>query len=170
MRTLLFLCLLLIGLPGLARADDPLPPLQYYTLTPQQALHIVTAGPGKKVVFFYASWCPDCLQKLPGMMDVASVVTQEKIATFYGLALQDDIPGIDQVLGAYKTIPFAPVIIYDSDREQMRFAMADLNAKWQGGLPYTIIFDENNHILAEGNYDPSVVMSIVAKKKETDSD
>ncbi|WP_370263358.1 TlpA family protein disulfide reductase [Limnobacter sp.] len=119
-------------------------PLAGYTFqTPQGASLDLGALQGKTVVInFWATWCPPCVEEMPEL-DALYPQLQAQQVELIGIAI-DSPSNVAQFLE--KTPVSYPIVLAGMGGTELGKALGNT----QGGLPFTVILDENgNQILKE---------------------
>ncbi len=95
------------------------------------------------VVNFWASWCPPCQREIPGFIRLQRKYGADGLQ-FVGIAIDDK-----SAVQAYanKTGFNYPILV--SDLEGVSLARASGN--YSGGLPYTIVIDQQGRVVAAGS-------------------
>lgn len=129
---------------GLKPQKGPDYPLSGYTFdTPQGASLDLGALKGKVVVLnFWATWCPPCVEEMPEL-DALYPQLQAQNVELIGIAI-DSPSNVKQFL--QKTPVNYPVVLAGMTGTELGKTLGNQ----QGGLPFTIILDENgNEILTK---------------------
>jgi len=119
-------------------------PLSGYTFdTPQGGSLDLSALKGKVVVLnFWATWCPPCVEEMPEL-DHLYPQLQAQNVELIGIAI-DSPSNVAQFL--QKTPVNYPIVLAGMTGTELGKALGNQ----QGGLPFTVILDENgNKILTE---------------------
>jgi thiol-disulfide isomerase/thioredoxin len=119
-------------------------PLSGYTFeTPQGGSLDLGALKGKVVVLnFWATWCPPCVEEMPEL-DALYPQLQGRQIELIGIAI-DSPSNVQQFL--LKTPVSYPIVLAGMTGTELGKALGNQ----QGGLPFTVILDENgNKILTE---------------------
>ncbi|VWX37349.1 TlpA disulfide reductase family protein [Limnobacter sp. 130] len=129
---------------GLKPQNGPDYPLTGYTFdTPQGGSLDLGALKGKVVVLnFWATWCPPCVEEMPELDELYPQLQAQNIELI-GIAI-DSPSNVDQFL--QKTPVNYPIVLAGMAGTELGKALGNQ----QGGLPFTVILDENgNKILTE---------------------
>jgi thiol-disulfide isomerase/thioredoxin len=129
---------------GLKPQGGPDYPLAGYTFeTPQGGSLDLGALKGKVVVLnFWATWCPPCVEEMPELDELYPQLQAQNIELI-GIAI-DSPSNVDQFLK--KTPVNYPIVLAGMTGTELGKALGNQ----QGGLPFTVILDENgNKILTE---------------------
>lgn len=125
---------LYLGL-GSRSVDTPYPLAGQSFQTPQGTTLDLAALKGKKVVLnFWATWCPPCLEEMPEL-DALHHELQERQIELIGIAV-DTAPNVQQFL--HKRPVHYPIVLAGFDGT----TLAKTLGNEQGGLPFTVILDE----------------------------
>lgn len=129
---------------GLKPQGEPTYPLSGYTFeTPEGGSLDLGALKGKVVVLnFWATWCPPCVEEMPEL-DALYPQLQAQNVELVGIAI-DSPSNVEQFL--LKTPVNYPIVLAGMTGTELGKALGNK----QGGLPFTVILDENgNEILKE---------------------
>lgn len=129
---------------GLKPGNQTEYPLSGYTFeTPQGGSLDLGALKGKVVVLnFWATWCPPCVEEMPEL-DALYPELQGKQVELIGIAI-DSPSNVQQFL--LKTPVNYPIVLAGMTGTELGKVLGNQ----QGGLPFTVILDENgNKILTE---------------------
>ncbi|HEX4844071.1 MAG TPA: TlpA disulfide reductase family protein [Limnobacter sp.] len=150
---------LAIGLYFGLRPKGEAYPLSGYTFqTPQGASLDLGALKGKTVVLnFWATWCPPCVEEMPEL-DALYPQLQAQNVELIGIAI-DSPSNVEQFL--QKTPVGYPIVLAGMTGTELGKALGNN----QGGLPFTVILDENgNQILKEaGRIHMSTITDALAR-------
>ena len=103
--------------------------------TPQGATLDLAALKGKKVILnFWATWCPPCLEEMPEL-DALHRELQERQIELIGIAV-DTGPNVQEFLRK-RPVQY-PVVLAGFDGTTLAKSLGNE----QGGLPFTVILDE----------------------------
>ncbi|RZS38507.1 peroxiredoxin [Limnobacter thiooxidans] len=129
---------------GLKPQGEPAYPLNGYTFeTPQGGSLDLGALKGKVVVLnFWATWCPPCVEEMPELDELYPEL-QARNVELIGIAI-DSPSNVQQFL--QKTPVNYPIVLAGMTGTELGKALGNK----QGGLPFTVILDENgNELLTE---------------------
>lgn len=129
---------------GLKPQNAPSYPLSGYTFdTPQGGSLDLGALKGKVVVLnFWATWCPPCVEEMPELDDLYPQLQAQNVELI-GIAI-DSPANVQQFL--LKTPVNYPIVLAGMAGTELGKVLGNQ----QGGLPFTVILDENgNQILTE---------------------
>jgi thiol-disulfide isomerase/thioredoxin len=129
---------------GLKPQGEPTYPLSGYTFdTPQGGSLDLGALKGKVVVLnFWATWCPPCVEEMPELDELYPQLQAQNVELI-GIAI-DSPSNVDQFL--QKTPVNYPIVLAGMTGTELGKALGNQ----QGGLPFTVILDENgNELLTE---------------------
>ncbi len=129
---------------GLKPQGEPGYPLSGYTFeTPQGGSLDLGALRGKVVVLnFWATWCPPCVEEMPELDELYPEL-QGKNVELIGIAI-DSPSNVREFL--QKTPVNYPIVLAGMTGTELGKALGNK----QGGLPFTVILDENgNELLTE---------------------
>ncbi|HEX4917405.1 MAG TPA: TlpA disulfide reductase family protein [Limnobacter sp.] len=150
---------LAIGLYFGLRPKAEVYPLSGYTFqTPQGASLDLGALKGKTVVLnFWATWCPPCVEEMPEL-DALYPQLRAQNVELIGIAI-DSPANVEQFL--QKTPVGYPIVLAGMTGTELGKALGNN----QGGLPFTVILDENgNQILKEaGRIHMSTITDALAR-------
>lgn len=129
----LFPLVLLLALCGAAAAAPP----AVDELDSGELLRRVTAARGKVVIVnFFASWCPPCLEEIPGLIGVRARYPEDKV-TLYGISL-DDNPG--QLAAFMARTPFNYQVWKGKEELQRFFNVSS--------IPQLLVYDRQGRLVA----------------------
>lgn len=129
---------------GLKPQSGPDYPLSGYTVdTPQGGSLDLGALKGKVVVLnFWATWCPPCVEEMPELDELYPQLQAQNVELI-GIAI-DSAGNVQQFL--QKTPVNYPIVLAGMTGTELGKALGNQ----QGGLPFTVILDENgNELLRE---------------------
>ncbi|PZO28790.1 MAG: TlpA family protein disulfide reductase [Betaproteobacteria bacterium] len=129
---------------GLKPQSGPDYPLSGYTFdTPQGGSLDLGALKGKEVVLnFWATWCPPCVEEMPELDELYPQLQAQNVELI-GIAI-DSAGNVQQFL--QKTPVNYPIVLAGMTGTELGKALGNQ----QGGLPFTVILDENgNELLRE---------------------
>lgn len=129
---------------GLKPQGEAAYPLNGYTFeTPQGGSLDLGALKGKVVVLnFWATWCPPCVEEMPELDELYPEL-QARNVELIGIAI-DSPSNVQQFV--QKTPVNYPIVLAGMTGTELGKALGNK----QGGLPFTVILDENgNEILTE---------------------
>ena len=129
---------------GLKPKSGPDYPLSGYTFdTPQGGSLDLGALKGKVVVLnFWATWCPPCVEEMPELNELYPQLQAQNVELI-GIAI-DSPSNVDQFL--QKTPVNYPIVLAGMTGTELGKVLGNQ----QGGLPFTVILDENgNELLKE---------------------
>lgn len=129
---------------GLKPQGEPTYPLSGYTFdTPQGGSLDLGALKGKVVVLnFWATWCPPCVEEMPELDELYPQLQAQNVELI-GIAI-DSPSNVDQFL--QKTPVNYPIVLAGMTGTELGKVLGNQ----QGGLPFTVILDENgNELLSE---------------------
>ena len=92
------------------------------------------------VVNFWATWCPPCLEEIPIFVRLQREMGQQGLQ-FVGIAV-DQSANVAQFV-ANNAVNY-PVMIGQLDA----IKVAELAGNQSGGLPYTLVFDRQGHVVS----------------------
>lgn len=129
---------------GLKPQGEPTYPLSGYTFdTPQGGSLDLGALKGKVVVLnFWATWCPPCVEEMPELDELYPQLQAQNVELI-GIAI-DSPSNVNQFL--QKTPVNYPIVLAGMTGTELGKVLGNQ----QGGLPFTVILDENgNELLTE---------------------
>ena len=126
---------------GLKPKGDAPYPLSGYTFeTPQGGSLDLGALKGKVVVLnFWATWCPPCVEEMPELDELYTTLKSQNVELI-GIAI-DSPSNVDEFLG--KTPVNYPIVLAGITGTELGKVLGNE----QGGLPFTVILDENGNKL-----------------------
>ncbi len=129
---------------------------KYYYVSAEKIVEYVYSKPGKRVVLIYASWCPYCREKLPGLMDLE----RQKKGSVIAVSVDENPDTLMRYLGGFQSIPFHVFVSKDiaSGAVEKQFG-----AKARTGIPYVILLDEDSNLHAAGNYSTEYIAEYILK-------
>ncbi|BFR48436.1 TlpA family protein disulfide reductase [Nitratidesulfovibrio sp. HK-II] len=131
--SLVLLPLVLAALCGAAIAS----PTGVEEMGSGELLRRVTAAKGKVVIVnFFASWCPPCLEEIPGLISMRARYPEDKVA-LYGISL-DDNP--KQLAAFMSRTPFNYPVWKGKDELQRFFNVSS--------IPQLLVYDREGKLVA----------------------
>lgn len=128
----LLLVALLVALSGAAVAAPAVEEMGSGEL-----LRRVTAAKGKVVIVnFFASWCPPCLEEIPGLINVRARYPEDKVA-LYGISL-DENP--KQLAAFMSRTPFNYPVWKGKEELQRFFNVSS--------IPQLLVYDRQGKLVA----------------------
>ncbi|WP_353120341.1 TlpA disulfide reductase family protein [Nitratidesulfovibrio sp.] len=128
----LLLAVLLAALSGVAVAAPVVEEMGSGEL-----LRRVTAAKGKVVIVnFFASWCPPCLEEIPGLINVRARYSEDKVA-LYGISL-DENP--KQLAAFMSRTPFNYPVWKGKEELQRFFNVSS--------IPQLLVYDRQGKLVA----------------------
>lgn len=102
-----------------------------------ELLRRVSAARGKVVIVnFFATWCPPCIEEIPGLIRVRAHYPEDKVV-LYGVSLDDDMKQLKAFMGR---TPFNYPIWKGKD-ELMRFFNVS-------SIPQLLVYDREGKLVA----------------------
>lgn len=153
MRTFLLFCLIfLASCGGEPSKEQPVaaPPRQAVTIinkTIAEALGEVTNARGSVVfLHIYAAWCGPCVEEFPDVVELANRYRTQGLKVV-AISVDEDDGELQRFLEPH-ALAFPPVRVVSSNEDIVR-AVASIGAHFEGGYPYTAIYDRNGRLVSE---------------------
>lgn len=128
----LLLVALLVALSGVAVAAPAVEEMGSGEL-----LRRVTAARGKVVIVnFFASWCPPCLEEIPGLINVRARYSEDKV-TLYGISLDEN----PRQLAAFMSRTPFNYPVWKGKEELQRFFNVS-------SIPQLLVYDRQGKLVA----------------------
>lgn len=102
-----------------------------------ELLRRVTAAKGKVVIVnFFASWCPPCLEEIPGLINVRARYPEDKVA-LYGISLDEN----PRQLAAFMSRTPFNYPVWKGKEELQRFFNVS-------SIPQLLVYDRQGKLVA----------------------
>ena len=102
-----------------------------------ELLRRVTAAKGKVVIVnFFASWCPPCLEEIPGLINVRARYSEDKV-TLYGISLDEN----PRQLAAFMSRTPFNYPVWKGKEELQRFFNVS-------SIPQLLVYDRQGKLVA----------------------
>ncbi|MGH1376349.1 MAG: TlpA family protein disulfide reductase [Alphaproteobacteria bacterium] len=119
-----------------------------YTLPPEKILQYVKGKSGqKKILYIYTSWCPYCVKKMPGIMNLERTQKGSVIA----ISVDENYANYGRYAKKLKEPPF-PLILNKGSESVLKKKLKNYVVKPWTGYPTIVFLDEDNKPVGQGNY------------------
>jgi thiol-disulfide isomerase/thioredoxin len=108
---------------------------------------------------FWATWCEPCVKEFPDLVKIDEMFHGR--IDFYTISM-DELSEIDQDVPKFLAKVNAKMPAYLLKTEDESSAISMVSKKWRGGLPFTVLFDENGVEIFSAN---GIVKPLVLKTK-----
>jgi thiol-disulfide isomerase/thioredoxin len=108
---------------------------------------------------FWATWCEPCVKEFPDLVKIDEMF-RGKI-DFYTISM-DELSEIDQDVPKFLAKVKAKMPAFLLKTEDESSAISSVSKKWRGGLPFTVLFDENGVEIFSTN---GIIKPLVLKTK-----
>ncbi len=131
-----------------------------YKLPPKKVVEYIdkTAGE-RRIIFIYASWCPYCAKKMPGIMDLERSKKNSVIA----ISVDESYPDFVRYLRRFNEIPFK-IILNDSSEKRLADTFKKYGVEPWDGIPRIIFLNEDNEVVGQGNYTVEAAAEFISGK------
>lgn len=144
-RFLFLLGFVLFSAPSPSYAKDT--ESKVYELPAQYiAKHVEATKGQKRVLLIYASWCPSCVQKMPGIMNLE----RAKPGSVIAVSVDDDYQDFARYVRKMKNPPFKVIVSKDSEDSLARQIKKFGVQPWEY-IPQMILLDEDNQLVEQGS-------------------
>ncbi len=137
--------------PAPAVADSAAAPTVFRTIRAvkmQEVVDRVKNARGSVVVFhLYASWCGPCRHEFPGIVTLSKTYAGRGLAVV-ALSLDDNASDLQPFLSPH-ALTFEPLIMHQTSEQEFGAGLRALEARFEGGIPYTAVYDRTGRLAAE---------------------
>ncbi len=131
-----------------------------YHMQPYKISQYIKSTKGqKRAIIIYASWCPYCIKKMPGIMDLERV----KPGSIIAISVDEEHRDFIKYTKRFESIPFK-VILNNGSEYKLVQSLKRYGVKAWDGIPYIILMDENNKVTGQANYSVEQVADYIFSK------
>ena len=127
-----------------------------YSLSPKKVVDYAKSAPGKKVIFFYASWCGYCRKSMPSIINIERTRPNSIIA----VSVDKKSSSLLNYIGNIKNVPFNIIQLKGNDTSGIERM---LRVPARRGIPFMIFLDENDNVVFSGNTSPAKAAEFVLR-------
>ena len=120
----------------------------YKVSATQISEHIKATTGERRAIVFYAHWCPQCVKKMPLLIELE----RKKPGSIIAISVDDDFKRFSRYIKRLGDIPFK-VRLYDGSDKILYNQLKAFGIEPRDGVPDIIFLDENNQTAFQGNYD-----------------
>ncbi|PCJ02709.1 MAG: hypothetical protein COB14_01745 [Alphaproteobacteria bacterium] len=106
----------------------------------------------KRAIVLYASWCPNCVQKMPQIIEIE----RAKASSIIAISIDESRQDFARYMNKLGDVPFKAIVIDGAEwklaEELERFGVE----VWEA-IPHVILLDENNKTVEQGNFSPKYI-------------
>jgi len=144
---LFWISLAVIGFTEPARAAEEQP---VFHVPPQKIASYIAAKKGRKrALIVWASWCPYCRQKMPGL----AKIEKQKPGSLTLVSVDEDFQDLRNYLNRTGALPFRIIVVKHTPGQSLNKSLATLKIAPVKGYPTAIYLDENNKVVQQGGLD-----------------
>lgn len=107
-------------------------------------------GSRGQVVFFhlYASWCGPCRHEFPDIVQLAKRYRSQGLK-LVAVSVDEQRGDLEEFLRPYNADIVFPAYLMIGPEQEFRRGLRTLGANFQGGIPYTAVYDRNGKLVTE---------------------
>ncbi|PCI57028.1 MAG: hypothetical protein COB36_01810 [Alphaproteobacteria bacterium] len=101
----------------------------------------------KRAIVLYASWCPNCVQKMPQIIDIE----RARAGSIIAISVDESRQDFTRYMNKLDDVPFKAIVI-DGPEWKLAKELKRFDVEVWEAIPHIILLDENNKTVEQGNF------------------
>ena len=141
------LCMVFLMYTGVAQAVEKKGSGIYKVPPYKIAKYIKKTAGERRAIVLYASWCPACVQKMPGIIDLENA----KAGSIIAISIEENYADFARYIRRLGTVPFK-AIVNDGSESKLAQKLRQFGVRPWNSIPQIILMDEKNKVVEQGNF------------------
>ncbi len=134
-------------------ADKHKQGVEIHRVSPHRIARDINNVKGKKrAIVLYASWCPNCVQKMPQIIDIE----RAKAGSIIAISIDESRQDFTRYMNKLGDVPFKAIVI-DGPEWKLAEEFERFDVEVWEAIPHIILLDENNKTVEQGNFSPKYI-------------
>lgn len=127
--------------------------VEIYKVSPHRIARDIKDVKGqKRAIVLYASWCPNCVQKMPDIIKIERI----KAGSIIAISIEESRQDFTRYMNKLGDVPFKAIVI-DGPEWKLAKELERFDVEVWEAIPLIILLDENNKTVEQGNFSPKYI-------------